>query len=367
MINNASTREKLIHGLQLKKARELLKLTMEEVAHEIGVNSEVIRDWEEEKSRPNLKQLEELAEFYGRDIDYFLRQSPLPPENIEFRGRPGQSLTSLPREAKIILARFDELCRTAFEFEKLLNEKREVRVPRFDESFPPKDAARNVREIFNIGVKPLKNPRDPLEDLGLRIFELPIPGDAFSGFSFWHSEYGPCILLNAREIKGRRNFTLAHELAHLVYKHGSSLCYIPFEHSISLVGVESKANQFAVELLLPRIGLEDDIKKRELPSSPRKEELAAISYKWGVSLQALGYRLENLGLIRSGLTNELIEFKPVHFRRPKTPSYERQFGKQFVKNAIKSYNKNFISISKLAHTLQIPLRKALEVVEPRES
>lgn len=364
-MNNSEPKAGIIIGAQLKRARELLQLTPEQVAQEISVKPQDIVGWEKEQFRPNLEQLEDLAKLYGREIDYFLRETPAPPEKIEFRGKPGQTLGSLSKETKIILARFDELCRTALEFEGLLNKQREVKLPGFNDSDPPNAVVQSIRRKFNVGDKPLADLRNCLENEGVRIFELPVPEDAFSGFSFWHVEYGPCILLNAREPKGRKNFTLAHELAHLLYRQGSSLCYIPLKFSEPLGGLEHKANQVAIELLLPRSAVLEDFRKRNLSRTPLERELAQMASKWAVSIQALGYRLEKLGLIEGGLTDEIVDSRPKYPRRPKTPAWERQLGKRFVETSIEAYQKGLISSGKLAHSLGITIRKTLEEIAKR--
>ncbi|MCJ7458449.1 MAG: XRE family transcriptional regulator [candidate division Zixibacteria bacterium] len=367
MTNGLESKKSVIIGAQLKRARDLLQLTPEDIAEEINVKPQDIINWEKEQSRPTLKQLEDLAALYGREIDYFLRETPHPPEKIEFRGKSGQTLRNLSKETKIVLARFDELCRTVFEFENLLNKRREVKLPHFDKADTPKAIAQSIRRIFDAGNKPLPDLRNLLENKGILIFELPVPDDAFSGFSFWHSVYGPCILLNAKELKGRRNFTLAHELCHLLYSHGSSLCYVHLQFGQPSGGLEYKANQMAIELFLPEGGIREDFEKRNLSRNPSEKQLAQMASKWGVSIQALGYRLEHLNLIKSGLTDRIMESKPKYFRRPKTPSWERQLGKRFVDTTIEAYKKGHISYGKVADALKIPIRKAMELVEQRES
>lgn len=340
-----------------------MQLTSEGIAEEINVSGQDIESWEKGESQPNLKQLEALAELFGREIDYFLRETPSPPEKIEFRGRPGKTLGALPIEARMVLARFDEFCRTAIEFEDLLGEKLQSRLRKFKGSVPPKEVAQILRKELNLGDKPLHNLREDLESTGVRIYELPIPEEAFSGFSFWHSQYGPCILINAREPKGRRNFTLAHELAHLLYQDSPSLCYITFKAGDSSRSLEAKANQFAIELLLPEVAAKQDFNQRKIPRTPSERELAQMASKWVVSIQALGYRLENLGLIETGLTDQIRESKPEYFRTPRIPKWKRQLGKRFVEISIQAYNKNLISVGKLAHAFQIPIRKAIKIVE----
>jgi len=365
-MSHLESRESVIIGVQLQKARELLQLTPEEVALEIGVTSQEIINWEREGLRPNLRQLEDLAKLYGREIDYFLRVTPTPPRDIEFRGKPGQLLRDLSKETKIILARFDELCRNALEFEILLNKRLVVKLPEFMKDDPPSKVGKILRERFNVNDKPLSDLRDRLENEGVRIFELPVSGEAFSGFSFWHKEYGPCILLNAKEPKGRKNFTLAHELAHLLYNDGSSVCYIPARIEVSVRGLEYKANELAIEVLLPESGTVEDFKKRNISNSPSTKELAQMASRWGVSIQALGYRLENLGLIDIGVTDKIVEIRSLYFKRPKIPTWKRQLGKRFVENSIEAYKANLISVGRLAHSLRIPIRKAMEIVEQQK-
>jgi Zn-dependent peptidase ImmA (M78 family)/DNA-binding XRE family transcriptional regulator len=364
-VNNQKSAEGIIIGAQLQKARKLLQFTVEEVAQEIQVSPQDISNWEKEEGRPNLEQLETLAKLYGREIDYFLRKTPDPPTGIEFRGKPGKSVKDLSKNTRIVLARFDDLCRAAVEFEDLLSKKPEVKLSSFKPSKNPNIDAQRLREKYKLENKPIINLRDLLEDNGVRIFELPIPDDELSGFSFWHSKYGPCILLNARDTKGRKNFTLAHELAHILYSDGSSLCFIPIKFSEIHENIEYTANQFTVEFLLPGQEIRNDFKKRNLSSTPTEAELSQIAYKWNVSIQALGYRLENLNLIKKGHTDTLLEAKPLRFRRPKTPAWERQLGKRFVETAIESYKKNLISVSKLSHVLRIPIRKAMEIAMGR--
>jgi len=365
MTNKSELGERIIKGAQLRKARELLQLALEEVASELNVSRQDIFNWEEGQPQPGLKQLEKLAELYGRGIDYFLKETPPPPQKIAFRGRPGQSLKDLPKQAKTVLARFDELCRTALEVESLLNRKRKVTLPRFDDSVPPKVAAESLRRKFGADDKPLPNLRERLENEGVRIFELVVPDDAFSGFSFWHSEYGPCILLNASELEGRRNFTLAHELAHLLYGHESALCYIPLKLSDVREDIEFKTTQFAVELLLPETGVREDFQRRELSTTPSETELGQMAAKWGVSIQALGYRLENLGLIAKEYTDTLFERKPKFLRRPRIPKWKRQMGKQFVEETFEAYEKGLISAGKVASGLGITVREAMKEIERR--
>ena len=352
-----------IIGSQLRKARELLQLSTLDVANDIGISSSVISEWEEETSKPTIKQLETLGRCYGRTIDYFLKETPEIPREIQFRGKPGQSLKNLSKEVKLVLARFEELCRLSLEIESSLKIKFEPNLPVIGHSEKPDLAAKRLRAKFGLKDVPLKNLRELMENAGLRIFKLPVPEDAFSGFSFRHPSYGLCILVNAAEPKPRRNFTLAHELAHLIYGHSPSICFISPEVGKHQRREEYLANKFAAELLMPESGIRMDFSERGLSIRPSDREIRNMALKWNVSMQALAYRLENLGLIAQGFSEKIAESKPGKFRGAKGHKWERQLGKRFVNLSFKAYEYGAITSGKLAQTLGLPLRKTIEEIE----
>jgi len=81
-------------GKQLRKAREFLCYQPWWAGKHLGVGAVRIREFETGKVRPTLKQLEKLARLYGRELDYFLAETPpsatktmiCRPEDIDERG-----------------------------------------------------------------------------------------------------------------------------------------------------------------------------------------------------------------------------------------------------------------------------------------
>ena len=358
----------VIIGDQLQRARQTVHFRPEEVAERLGVHLDEIADWEAERGKPSLRQLEQLAEIYGREIDYFLKQTPTPPIEVQFRSATGRSFRELSEESRRVIARFDELCRTALELERTLGKIQPIAIERAPENQPPADLARTQRDTFRLGEKPVSKLREDLVQRGVRIFQLVVPPGQFSGFSYWHPEYGPCILINAKEITGRRNFTLAHEYAHLLYGHPPSVCDISDEGRPGAVGDERVANLFAAEFLLPAKPIDEDFSKHALSKTPSIREVGNMAGRWRVSVQAMLYRLESLALIEQGYANSLLaSYQPSHPKAPKGPRWERslkkRLGTTFVSNALEAYEKGDISLGKLAHSLDLPLRKALEFAE----
>jgi Zn-dependent peptidase ImmA (M78 family) len=129
--------------------------------------------------------------------------------------------------------------------------------------------------------------------------------------------------------------------------------------------IESKTNKFAIELLLPETAVKEDFRRRQLAITPSVKELGQMAGKWGASIQALGYRLENLDLIQRGHTDTLFETRPKFLRRSRTPKWKRQLGKEFVETTFEAYEKGLISAGKVANSLGITIREAMREIEQR--
>ncbi|MFQ5851956.1 MAG: helix-turn-helix domain-containing protein [Candidatus Binatia bacterium] len=365
-MRSSGQQEHVVMGDQLRRARETIQFRPDEVAERLNVSVEEIGNWEAGRSQPSLRQLEMLAQLYGREIDYFLKETPEPPERLQFRSPAQRTFQELSSDARLVIARFDELCRTAFELEQLLGKgKHSILVPKVQHESPA-DLARDQRRALGFDKKPVRTLREQLSARGVRIFELIVPPGQFSGLSYWHSQYGPCILINAKELPGRRYFTLAHEYGHLLYHHQPSVCDLTDEWRPGPSAEERSANVFAIEFLLPAGPIREDFQRRGLSGRPTIQDVGKMAGRWQVSVQAMAYRLQDLGLLERAYADELLSaYQPLprRIRTPKTPTWERRLGKAFVSSAIEAYREGHISLGKLARCLGLPLRKALETAE----
>lgn len=90
----------------------------------------------------------------------------------------------------------------------------------------------------------------------------------------------------------RRRFTIAHELGHYLLGHGSNFHDSKNNFTMSHYDRrEVEANQFAIELLIPKIAVEVLINQRKIYDV---NELCRI---FNVSLEAMSFRLKKLGFI----------------------------------------------------------------------
>lgn len=101
------------------------------------------------------------------------------------------------------------------------------------------------------------------------------------------------IYINTNDSIERQRFTAAHELAHYLYEHSTDSYGLNYRHDgPKKTAVERKADDFAAELLMPSPLVKKVVNKYE-SAKPTLNEIAEL---FGVSLQAMRYKLDTLGL-----------------------------------------------------------------------
>ncbi len=360
----------LVFKDQLVKARESLGLEHREVADKLGIDEEKLINWENGESEPSLEVLWNLAELYRRSTEYFLRQAPALPEHLSFRLERLKAMQDLPPEVRRVIVHFDELCRAEAELEEALKKPREILIRRITGDYSPQELADKDRKRLGLDGQPIRDLHKLLTSQGIRIFTLPIPdipANELSGLSWWHDAYGPCILVNSRNNPGRRSFTLAHEYAHLLRADPPTVCAYMLD-----IPEERFAHQFAAIFLMPATDLRKSFVEMVGPygTLPTDQDLGRLANRYGVSLEAMGRRLENLELISKGTTNARIaewEKRPTFYRGKRGPIWRRQLGEEFVSLAIDAHSEGLISRSKLAQYFGQDVRTVTKVLEESRS
>jgi Zn-dependent peptidase ImmA (M78 family) len=136
----------------------------------------------------------------------------------------------------------------------------------------------------------------------LRSGDLP---DNLSGFLLRQAG-GAVIGVNAEHADTRQRFTIAHEIGHLLLHPDQSYldrkilpAYFRDDRSRTAEDkVEIDANQFAADLLMPKRFLLRALANREIDVEDA-DEVSKLAKRFGVSPQALTYRLINLELAQS--------------------------------------------------------------------
>jgi Zn-dependent peptidase ImmA (M78 family) len=143
----------------------------------------------------------------------------------------------------------------------------------------------------------LKLPVDPFaiaRDLGIQVFTHPGLPIEVSGMLRKQAGYSdPEILLNALDSRNRQRFTCAHELGHYMQRvekgEDEAWEYVDHRDALTSEGLDQDevyANTFAACLLMPRQVVEERLDGANA---------AALALDFGVSGDAMGFRLRDLG------------------------------------------------------------------------
>jgi Zn-dependent peptidase ImmA (M78 family) len=145
-------------------------------------------------------------------------------------------------------------------------------------------------------------PVDPFEiakNLGIKAYTANLdPG--VSGMLIKLAGEDPEIYVEASDSPNRRRFTCAHEIGHYVKRSATGdkeWEYVEHRDLLTSQGSnpeEIYANQFAASLLMPR----EQVQQRIKEPANLAAETALLAAQFGVSEDAMRYRLINLDLLR---------------------------------------------------------------------
>lgn len=147
---------------------------------------------------------------------------------------------------------------------------------------------------------------DIASEMGVEVQENPAE-DELSGFLYRDRKRNVAVIgVNASHSPARRNFTTAHELGHYLLHdfddvHVDRQFKVWLRSEVSSQGTdeeEKEANLFAAELLMPAKFIERDVDEIGTIDLMDEEVLKDLAEKYGVSTQAMTFRLAYLGFIQ---------------------------------------------------------------------
>jgi Zn-dependent peptidase ImmA (M78 family) len=148
-----------------------------------------------------------------------------------------------------------------------------------------------------------------LDRLGVRVEELRLTDTTIRGLAILGPGHGPAMAVNRsfedNERVEVRRFTLAHELAHLLFDRGFDRRVAVASGPWAPLDVEQRANAFAAYLLMPA-ALVNGVVARYEGVVASNEGVRAIAEQLGTSVTATAWHLANLGFIDRGRVGALI-------------------------------------------------------------
>lgn len=228
--------------------------------------------------------------------DFFFRETKVEIGELSFRKMdklPVKEQNRIVEYTKDVLSRYLEL-------EEILGIETRFRNPlegySVVSSFEDVEKASvAVREAWDLGSDPIYNTMELLEDNHIKVVAIDSE-DGFDGLQTWVNHSLPVIVINTSrvKVKERIRFTILHELGHLL---------LPMS-GLNEKAKERSCNQFAAAMLFPREAAEKELGKHR--NKMFIQELGELKKQYGISIQALIYRANDLDIISNRYVKQLI-------------------------------------------------------------
>jgi Zn-dependent peptidase ImmA (M78 family)/DNA-binding XRE family transcriptional regulator len=356
MNNNLETFAKRLQQARLKAKLSMEKLSamMSEKAG-VKVSKQAISKYEKAKMMPNSTILIAMAEALGCDLDYFFR--PFTFELDQFKVSFRKKSDTLICDQKALEVQIQDEVERYLEIEEILGLKHNNELS--SDLIPSKplvtssdmvERAQMVRKCWKLGTAPIANTHELLEAHGIKVLLTEAP-DNFWGVSGIVNDKTPVIVLNSNDhhIEHRR-LTALHELCHLLYnKH--------FSEELTKHQQEKLCNAFANEMLLPSETLIDLFSGK---SKIAFAELEALNINYGISIDAIVYKLKDLGIIGEKRYMGFCKHKNI---RPEfkayieTSRYNEEPTTRFKALVFSALAQQLLSTSKAASLLGVSINK----------
>jgi Zn-dependent peptidase ImmA (M78 family)/DNA-binding XRE family transcriptional regulator len=363
-------------GRELQAARKQRGLTQEEAAKLLDVARTTITAIEKGERRVRANELIALAKAYGRAVGDFVRPRLAVAELQPQLHGAGLVTDEERAEVEPYVAQLIDYGRNYVELEQLTGSRLERKYPaeRDLRELKPEaageDAAQEERVRLGLGDGPLPILRDLLEqEIGLRVFYLSMKAPRLAAIYVFDDALGGCIAANREQSEERRRWALAHEYGHFLVQRYQPEAFIPDGYQRRPAG-ELFADSFARHFLLPMGG----IKRRwhalvRAKDRPTVADLLVLANYFGVSLDTLARRLEDLQLQPSGMWQGLragglkVREARSAYSRGHGPARDSVAPLRFQVLAIEAFQRELITEGRLARMLGVDRLEAREILE----
>lgn len=279
-------------GERLKAARKMAGMSLQKLSDNTGnlVSKQAISKYEKGKMFPGSDILIAISKALGVKTGFFYRQSQVKLTGLEFRKK---SRLKKRDENRVKYQTLDYLERL-IEIENVMGQQSLFNSPlpntTLENQADVEKASMLLRKKWDLGIAPVSNLMELLEDKGVRIFAVDVPQE-FDGLSAWADDI-PVITINKNHDLVRQRLTIAHELAHLL------LAFNDCSHR----DLEKLCHNFASAFLIPKEKMIEEI------GSHRQRitflELKKLKGIYGISIMALMVRAKNLGIISESVLKQ---------------------------------------------------------------
>ncbi len=299
-------------GERLQQARNKCGMTQADAAKVINAARTTMVAIEKGERRLKATELIKLARAYRISVSDFVRERPVvEPFQVQFRKAYRQNEVE-KSQIESVIEEWEKFCQNYLEIEEIMkaplpqNYPREYEVSGMPIERTAEAIAVEERQRLGLGDGPIPLLRDTLEQtVGLRIFYLKMPSK-YSEIYTYDEKLGGCMAINANHPEERRRWSLAHGYLHFLAHRRKAVVDLVDAQYQRMPASERLAEAFPKYFLMPTSGLLkrfNDMYRESKNFTPTN--LFTLAHYYGVSVEALTYRLEEMELLPSGTWERL--------------------------------------------------------------
>lgn len=285
--------EKHFNGDRLRIARNYRGMTATELAEKVGIKRQTISMYENSKSsNPEIENLRKIGEVLEFPLKFFLENTMLEVENNTTYFR---ALLTTNKKYRIEQETKVEFISIIYKYLNDFLDFEPLNLPILGRNTTPKEAAKELREYWDLGDGPILNLIYIVESNGIAVIDFDtMTGDVDAYSRQVEFDDRVTYLIGYSKNKttaSRLHFDIAHELGHIMLHNWKEDLENISKEEFKLL--EKEANEFASEFLLPEETFKADVYGYE----NKVPYYIEMKKQWHVSIAAMIRRSYTLGLI----------------------------------------------------------------------
>jgi Zn-dependent peptidase ImmA (M78 family)/DNA-binding XRE family transcriptional regulator len=336
---------------RLKQLRLARGFTLDGLAGKMGgvITKQALSKYEKGIASPSPAVLTKLAEALSIKSAELFQESTVIIELLAYRKRAAL----LKRDKETIESLVKESLEERIRLQSLVQEQGRLNLPvrkfRVDRLEDAEKAADLLRKQWKLGEAPIANVITLLEDQLVHVFEIDTPSDKFDGISALAFDEervlkGAAVISRNMIAGERQRLNTVHELGHLVLDVAEE------------VDEEKAAFRFAGAFLAPASMVYREVGRSR--SSIQLKELLLLKKRFGMSIQALLFRLRDLGIINDSVYKwSCIQVNRMGMRKKEAGEMAREEPQWLKRNVLRAVSEGVLPRDEAERLLGEPLEE----------
>ena len=323
---------------RLKQLRLSRGLSLDDLALKLGgaVTKQALSKYEQGKDIPSIPVLDKLAIVLDVSRARLWEALEIRVEFIAYRKKNAFPVKEQTRVENRVALLLEERVRLQRKMQLTVENRIRVQFFPADTLAEAENAADTIREEWQLGKDPIASVTSVLEEHNVNVIEIDAD-ERFDGISLvaYDAEAKTPLPVSAAVVTrhgivgDRQRFSLAHELGHLVLQKGE-------------IDTEKAAHRFSSAFLAPAETIRKEVGARR--ARIEWQELLLLKSQFGMSVQALLYRMKDLEVItQSHYEDWFVRLSLYGYRRVEPQPLPQEESHWLRKNVLRALSEGLIS------------------------